>query len=450
MKTFQLTVKIVPIGEEIDCEIPEGTSAGELVAEIVQQLGLQEPADRFCLTIGDREYLANDILPDGTREALFSYKKQKTPIGPITVTLRVMPKGDEVDIEVADPTSTFGELKKMLFEQGVAPASAPDGIPYAYEFISKNTNLRHKDEESVLSTAEDGEIILFVPKLVAGYSPQPGIFLYQVPDKMVQRHPHRCVFRIANEELREYIEKDLKKQDIETEAIRLGKVMKVTLLENTVRPMLHILPLSEAEQFLVDDDYTEWLFDVTPTYWGLTSLILRASIVETIDDGREKSRDVLVLNKEIIVETSARLNDDSSSDDFESISGDDWEELSQWRFFKKERLIAVIAKNETGRALAELSNFLQKNDPEMHKSIILLQAQWNGCKNMFDLNLIDFATWHLHQSKINYTLIDIVQQIDTRMKNSGKMASHHYAHYSKVVGDLHNELGSMQPKTPGV
>ena len=440
MNTFRLTVKIFPFEEEMDCDVPEGTSAGKLIDSIVQRLGLQEPADGFCLVIGGQEYLADDILQDnGIGEAWFSYKKQMPSVEPITIILRVMPQGDELDIEVTDVTSTFGDLKKILIEQGIAPASDLNGNPYVYEFVSKNTNKRCPDEALVTATVGDGEVVYFMPKLLAGGP--IGIFLYDVPTKMALKRAHRCTFRVAGEEVRDQIYERLNNQDATIETIRLGKVMKVTLTENAMRPLLHIAALSETEQFLVDDAYTEWLFDLTPNQLGLTSLILRVSIVELISDGREKSRDVLVLNKEILIESHIRPEDAFSGMEYEILQ--DWQQPYEWNTDKKNTLIEAVSQNNTGQALSLLANFLQKNDPELHKSIILLQAQWNNCKNVFDLNLIDFTTWHMQQSKINYALIDIIRQIDQQVDNSGKLPTPDCLAHSTMISNLRIELSAL-------
>ncbi len=86
----------------------------------------------------------------------------------INVVIRVMPNGDELDVEL--PVSATGqEIVEELLRSNVAPRTDPEGNPYAYELISKVSNTKIGENKTLYDLGiRDSETIYFVPKLVAG------------------------------------------------------------------------------------------------------------------------------------------------------------------------------------------------------------------------------------------------------------------------------------------
>ncbi len=87
---------------------------------------------------------------------------------PIELTVRVMPAGDEVTIEL-DTYSSGKEIKNALIGQGIAPPSHNDGSPIVYELISKSTSQvidDHKTLDDVKVRA--GETLFIIPVEAAG------------------------------------------------------------------------------------------------------------------------------------------------------------------------------------------------------------------------------------------------------------------------------------------
>ncbi len=79
-----------------------------------------------------------------------------------------MPNGDELDVELP-VLSTGKEIVNELLDANVAPRSDGNGNPYIYELISKVSNVKVEDHKTLYDMSiRDGEIIYFVPKLVAG------------------------------------------------------------------------------------------------------------------------------------------------------------------------------------------------------------------------------------------------------------------------------------------
>ena len=86
----------------------------------------------------------------------------------INIVIRLMPSGDELDVEL--PVFTTGkEIMDHLLSEKAAPRSDQEGNPYVYELISKASNARIDDDKTLYDVGiQEGETLYFVPKLVAG------------------------------------------------------------------------------------------------------------------------------------------------------------------------------------------------------------------------------------------------------------------------------------------
>lgn len=86
----------------------------------------------------------------------------------VNIVIRVMPAGDELDVEL--PVFATGkEIIEELLSQRIAPRNDPDGNPYVYKLVSKRSNQEIKEDKTLQSLdIKEGETIYFVPKLVAG------------------------------------------------------------------------------------------------------------------------------------------------------------------------------------------------------------------------------------------------------------------------------------------
>lgn len=86
----------------------------------------------------------------------------------IEVVIKVMPSGDEVNVELGMAT-TGKEIKKAIIGNGAAPAQDNQGNLIAYELISKASNQRIDDEKSLENmNVTNGETLFMVPDLIAG------------------------------------------------------------------------------------------------------------------------------------------------------------------------------------------------------------------------------------------------------------------------------------------
>lgn len=86
----------------------------------------------------------------------------------IEVTVRVMPGGDEVTVEL-DIYTSGKEIKQELMSQDVAPSRDSQGNPIVYELISKSSNQKIDDNKTLHDVGiRNGETLFMVPDLVAG------------------------------------------------------------------------------------------------------------------------------------------------------------------------------------------------------------------------------------------------------------------------------------------
>jgi len=86
----------------------------------------------------------------------------------ILITIRVMPNGDEVEVDL--PLNTSGKkIKSELMNAGVIQQRGSDGHPLVYKLIAKNTNNTLDDHKTLGDLGvQSGDTLILVPDLVAG------------------------------------------------------------------------------------------------------------------------------------------------------------------------------------------------------------------------------------------------------------------------------------------
>ncbi len=136
----------------------------------------------------------------------------------------------------------------------------------------------------------------------ANVSKKEGKVLYHIPGMMQINTWTRCIVRLAWEEILLLENLPIPKEELTIESIRLAKTMQVSLVESRKGANFEIASISNEEQFIDEGDFTEWLYDVKPLNQGSFTLILRITLIHTIE-GREKKKDI-VLEREVITETT--------------------------------------------------------------------------------------------------------------------------------------------------
>ncbi len=86
----------------------------------------------------------------------------------IELTVRVMPSGDEVTIEL-DAYTSGKEIKTELIDQDIAPSRDNQGAPIPYKLISKSTNETIEDHKTLADMQiSEGDTLFMIPDMVAG------------------------------------------------------------------------------------------------------------------------------------------------------------------------------------------------------------------------------------------------------------------------------------------
>jgi len=119
-----------------------------------------------------------------------------------------------------------------------------------------------------------------------------GSILYQIPGMMELNKEKRCIVRLAFKE--EYLLENIElTSDTEIESIRIAGVMEVELLDPNVQAAFAIRTLNSPDQFIDEDDYTEWIFMVKPLLEGIYPLILKVAVIE-MKQGKERRREIVL------------------------------------------------------------------------------------------------------------------------------------------------------------
>jgi len=138
---------------------------------------------------------------------------------------------------------------------------------------------------------------------------QIGKILYSIPGEMQIMEPVICTIRIAPEEVYEAVLRDGLDEGNMTRVEtlqRMSEVMKVELKEVGNKGGFEIIAItSDIEQIIYENEYTEWLYQVTPLKPGTHTLSLEVSVVEILKDFGERRKSIKTLVRRINVVTMA-------------------------------------------------------------------------------------------------------------------------------------------------
>ena len=125
-----------------------------------------------------------------------------------------------------------------------------------------------------------------------------GRILHNIPGIMPVGKERRCIVRIAYDD--ETLLRDLKADEHTTiQSIRIAEVMGVELLDFNETPAFSVRTITDGEQFISIDEYTQWLFMVKALREGKFPLTLKVAVIEEVN-GKERKRDI-VLEKEVFI-----------------------------------------------------------------------------------------------------------------------------------------------------
>ena len=133
-------------------------------------------------------------------------------------------------------------------------------------------------------------------------APTKGGLLYSIPKTMELGQESRCEVRIAFDKAVLFTDFDRKK-DHAIRDIRISNLMEVELIDPLLgeQSAFAVRTISLTEQFIDPDDYTQWIFYVKALQKGIHPLVLKVTVIETIE-GRERRKEI-VLEEQIEVTT---------------------------------------------------------------------------------------------------------------------------------------------------
>jgi Effector-associated domain 11 len=131
-----------------------------------------------------------------------------------------------------------------------------------------------------------------------------GRLMHNIPGKMILNEMSECIIRIAKDDeqlLRDFVLTG----DSKVESIAISKKMEVELADPTGGKAFDISTISTNRQFITQNDFTQWIFDVIPLMEGSHRLAVKAIIIEEID-GKEERRDIVY--RSMVTVVTSRLD----------------------------------------------------------------------------------------------------------------------------------------------
>lgn len=239
---------------------------------------------------------------------------------------------------------------------------------------------------------------------------QQGKILYAIPSQMCIGKEIRCTIRIAPDQFSikemESGLSDKEKSSAKNEGIKITSVMKVELEENSDVANFDINNRSTAEQPILPFGFTEWAFDVKARRPGHHALLLRVSAKINIPGFGERSFDVAVLDRAILVNTNERDQNNTVPDFAEQSIPD-----PEWNNEDENVVLAALEKGRIDQAIERIANFVQDKDRDFHTDLILLHARWNDNTNQLQEKRITAADWDIVNNKVRFAITQLLDQL---------------------------------------
>ncbi|MEI6138143.1 MAG: TIR domain-containing protein [Mariniphaga sp.] len=219
-----------------------------------------------------------------------------------------------------------------------------------------------------------------------------GNILYKIADTMQLNITERCEIRIAKNtipliELSDGLEVD---GVIIKENVKVSDDMEVKLIPSR-NNAFKIVNITNQEQLLDDDSFTQWIFDVTPLITGNQLLTLVVSIITRNIHKKEIKKDV-VFERIINVVTSEG-------------------ELKRSNIDHKEQIKQLILKGNLASAISELLEYTEINgQTDLHDLLIGQSARFNTNENDNFAGLLSPQDYQLTRNKITVAITSILNR----------------------------------------
>lgn len=222
------------------------------------------------------------------------------------------------DCDILHLKQNIGEIKEVLNDSvfqyksimgGIDPLmKSIDQINETDEYYLKVLQLENIRSEalgilqtyldSLISENNIGAIRLGggeIPKLLEGSS--IGLISFNPPANMELDQKYRIKIKISKN-LKENLIEQMASDQASIDSLLVGDIMIVRLLGEDFTIVSH----DEEEQGVLEDDYTQWEFDVTPEKSGLHTLFVKAGIVYYVPNLGPAKKFFPVYEREIKIE----------------------------------------------------------------------------------------------------------------------------------------------------
>lgn len=199
---------------------------------------------------------------------------------------------EDSKIDFPSDLSRFREVPRMVEPPPSADKSA--GFPEMEEGAEVFPELELEELEDAISELEREDVAdESAPPPAPSQKPkEEGAILYRIPHRMQLEEESRCVVRLAFDE--KTVKKDLEDaEDIVVKSVRVEEVMEVELLDPNEENTFRIRPITDQEQLVEADSYTEWIFKVKPLREGTFPLLLKISVILFIN-GKDRKKNIVL------------------------------------------------------------------------------------------------------------------------------------------------------------
>ncbi|WP_421799596.1 hypothetical protein [Haliscomenobacter sp.] len=249
-----------------------------------------------------------------------------------------------------------------------------------------------------------------------------GQIVYEIPDTMAVNVRSEIRLRIARL-IQDEIFREGLGENVDQYSIQVSDIMEVQLNdESGAEDCFKISEISEREQLLLHQDFTEWAWYVTPLKAGNCLLNIKVNAIIPIE-GTDRKKSVIVLEKEVKIIAikgeffSNKIWAFSDILMFVSLIGI-FVFIVYKRIAQKEtielsisELKKMIAKDDSEIVIKKLySIFSNLKNQKALKEVIMLSASLNQLNSEQNMNIITHEDSQIKKSKINYALINIIER----------------------------------------
>ena len=216
----------------------------------------------------------------------------------VSIIVRVLPDNEVVDVNLPLEATSI-DIIETLLDNGIGSRNDKDGNQIKYKLTKKGKGSDLRENESLENAStQDGDVLLMCPVF---NSSDVGKIHFSIPGKLTLKKRAIAKVKLSRSLFDENTkDKDFIPSEVKVELIEVSDVMKCDLKEVSIRKLVEIVSINSAEQWFSDEEQISWRFDIFPFGIGVTTLILKVSIINR-DQEIERIKDVFLFDKEVLI-----------------------------------------------------------------------------------------------------------------------------------------------------